>query len=90
LIDIAVESKEKDNVALKNEGSIVKKTNVSTKSDKKIILKVENAIMKKQHSKSSGVAIINTKRRLALLYPNRHTLTITETTERYSVVLEII
>jgi two-component system, LytTR family, sensor kinase len=56
---------------------------------KQIILKVENPIIKTQTPQASGIAIKNTKRRLELLYPNRHTLTITETVEQYNVVLKL-
>jgi len=38
---------------------------------------------------SSGIGIENTKKRLELLYPERHLLEINETDNNYSVFLEI-
>jgi DNA-binding CsgD family transcriptional regulator len=89
LIDIAVENQIlNEKLENKPQNEIISSA-IPKNNPKKIILKVENAIIKTQHSKGSGVAIANTKRRLELLYPNRHTLTITETAERYVVVCSI-
>lgn len=40
-------------------------------------------------SEQKGIGIINAKRRLDILYPDKHELTITETADTYSVTLKI-
>jgi two-component system, LytTR family, sensor kinase len=81
LIEISVE-----NVSIDEKTTDFAPSNHFTKQ---IILKVENPIIKTQTPQGSGIALKNTKRRLELLYPNRHTLIITETAEQYSVVLKL-
>jgi LytS/YehU family sensor histidine kinase len=61
-------------------------------SDNKIIFKSEN-IADKAHlitkDKSSGVGLDIVKRRLEILYPNKHTLDIKEENNVYSIYLEL-
>jgi sensor histidine kinase YesM len=38
---------------------------------------------------SSGIGLVNVKNRLALLYPGKHTLTITDTGKQYQVTLQL-
>ena len=41
------------------------------------------------HKRSGGIGLKNVQRRLNILYPNKHTLNITETPKTYSVQLQI-
>lgn len=52
---------------------------------------IENSIpeMVQAKDKGSGVGLNNTKRRLELLYPNKHSLNIIDSGEKYSVQLNI-
>lgn len=55
--------------------------------------KVENSkhnAIKTDAAGKSGIGLQNVQRRLALSYPERHTLTIEETPERYSVELKLV
>ena len=58
-----------------------------------LTLKVENQILESEANQltKGGIGLANTKRRLNLLYPNRHELLIEENTENrtYSVLLKI-
>jgi Putative regulator of cell autolysis len=52
---------------------------------------VANNYNKQHFSKdnSSGIGLVNVRNRLSLLYPNKHTLTIHDTGETYTVTLQI-
>lgn len=52
-------------------------------------LKLVNGKAGKKHSKKGGIGIENVRRRLALIYPEKHKLTILEEDEVYIVNLEI-
>ena len=52
-------------------------------------LRVVNSVGKKQEVRKGGLGLENVKRRLSLLYPNRHHLQIERTEEAYTVDLNI-
>lgn len=56
-----------------------------------ILFEVENSkpATKKERPATAGIGIENTKRRLALLYPEKHQLNITETADSYKVSLTL-
>ncbi|WP_243409543.1 sensor histidine kinase [Pontibacter virosus] len=56
-----------------------------------ILFEVENSkpATKKERSATAGIGIENTKRRLALLYPDKHQLNIIETADSYKVSLTL-
>lgn len=62
-----------------------------TASDELLVFEVENDIAPSTDTKdsSSGIGLINTKRRLELLYQKTHQLTITKGKEKYKVQLKI-
>lgn len=51
-----------------------------------VVMKPENDVFSK---KDSGVGLQNVKRRLAILYPNKHSLAITEEQNIYEVILKL-
>jgi Putative regulator of cell autolysis len=59
--------------------------------DKTLFFTIQNAIHPNggESIESSGVGLDNAKRRLALLYQDKHTLKITKTPESYTVLLKI-
>ena len=50
--------------------------------------RVENSAIKKEHSKS-GIGLENIKKRLEMLYPEKHILEISENGELFKVNLKI-
>lgn len=46
-------------------------------------------VMQNVLNKNSGLGLENAKRRLALLYPDKHELSIEETTDTYKVLLQL-
>jgi len=55
-----------------------------------LLLNVENIIHSiTRQSDASGIGLVNVKRRLSLLYPNRFTLTISDTNGNYKVNLKL-
>ncbi len=56
-----------------------------------ILFEVENSkpATNKERPATAGIGIENTKRRLALLYPEKHQLSITETADSYKVSLKL-
>ena len=62
-----------------------------TNEQQKIIFKVENSTLQNNYTKdqAGGIGLANVKRQLYLLYPQKHTLKIDSTEEKYSVHLEI-
>jgi len=66
-------------------------TMVFSMSEKgKFVFEIENANFKGQtKSVSTGIGLINTRKRLEHIYPNRHDLKILETPKTYKVILEI-
>lgn len=71
----------------KEEGYFVH-VNVELKNEM-LHLKVENSREEKQKETLGGVGLDNVRRRLALIYPQKHTLTVEDCKERYSVDLMI-
>ncbi|MES2653280.1 MAG: histidine kinase [Bacteroidota bacterium] len=70
-----------------NEASL----NLYLKSDQnKLYFTCENSVEEVGHSQFSGIGLSNLKKRLALLYPNKHFLKITHGENRYTAELEII
>jgi len=59
--------------------------------EKAIIFSCSNSKPKEVFTKDGvgGVGLVNTKKRLSLLYPDRHNLTIKDTDEMYEVILKI-
>jgi LytS/YehU family sensor histidine kinase len=58
----------------------------------KIIFECSNSIGNKVDDllkSDSGIGLENVKKRLALLYPDRHNLQVTETVSTYQVILQI-
>lgn len=57
--------------------------------DHKLFLKVENSLFPKNREKreNSGIGLTNTRKRLELLYPGRHTLSIRQEDKKYIVEL---
>lgn len=49
----------------------------------------ENSIEQGEQQQGGGIGLVNLKKRLNLLYPNKHTLTIDQNKDRYRVELEI-
>lgn len=66
------------------------KINIRTAS-KQLTFSIENSIPEIKQSKDAGkgVGLSNTKRRLELLYPGKHTLNIIDTEDKFSVQLKI-
>ncbi|MEO5911295.1 MAG: histidine kinase [Pelobium sp.] len=60
-------------------------------TDKNLLFEVENDITAIGESKdeSSGIGLVNTKRRLALLYKNHHQLKVAEKNNKYKVLLNL-
>lgn len=60
-------------------------------SDKRVIFSSTNSIVKSENDmrETTGIGINNVKRRLALLYPDKHNLQIYDNGETFSVKLEI-
>lgn len=60
-------------------------------TDKNLLFEVENDIAAVGESKddSSGIGLVNTKRRLALLYKNHHQLKVIEKDNKYKVLLNL-
>ena len=59
-----------------------------------LIFKCHNSIITKSKNdtlpkEDSGVGLQNVKRRLAILYPDKHSLTITEKENIYEVILKL-
>jgi len=54
-----------------------------------LLLTVENAMTQSSREASGGVGLINSQRRLNVLYPNRHTLDVVENDHQYIVNLKI-
>ena len=50
---------------------------------------VENSNHSKKTDEPSGIGIDNTRKRLGLLYKNQYELNISETKEKYAVILDI-
>jgi two-component system, LytTR family, sensor kinase len=66
---------------------------IRLKTDRnKVMFFVQNSIIQAARNSSinTGIGIVNVKRRLALLYPAKHTLSIAEKDNLYTVNLEII
>lgn len=59
-------------------------------TDNELKLNIQNSIITQPNSNQpTGIGIANCKKRLALLYPNRHTLKIASNNNQYSVTLKI-
>lgn len=58
-------------------------------SPDKVVFKVTNRKFETQGKRSTGIGLNNVRRRLQLLYPDKHSLEINETIELYSVTLTI-
>ena len=78
---------------------MVKRVNINSEiiisikiTDNALIFESRNHIFeenKPSESDDSGIGVQNVKKRLALHYPNRHTLEITEKDDTYHVYLKI-
>ena len=69
------------------------RVDISMKQDNRnIVFKISNTIdhQVRQPEKSSGLGIVNAKRRLELLYPGKHLLVINEQENRYAVSLTLL
>lgn len=57
----------------------------------KLLFKIENSLPDVTHNKDKvgGIGLINVKRRLELLYPNRHELVVKDLKDKFSVTLEL-
>jgi two-component system LytT family sensor kinase len=67
----------------------VVKINITLKVDKnELNFRVENSAIKKEHSKS-GIGLENIKKRLEMLYPEKHILEISQNGELFKVNLKI-
>lgn len=67
----------------------VVKINITLKVDKnELNFRVENSAIKKEHSKS-GIGLENIKKRLEMLYPEKHILEIVQNEELFKVNLKI-
>jgi LytS/YehU family sensor histidine kinase len=66
------------------------KINLSVKSGH-LILKINNSAVLKpaKKDKTGGVGMENVKRRLALIYPDKHTLSIKQDENSYNVILDL-
>jgi LytS/YehU family sensor histidine kinase len=60
-------------------------------NDDELHFKIENPILEKQESwkKHPGIGLDNVKKRLQLLYPDRHRLDISDLSEKFKVELTI-
>jgi sensor histidine kinase YesM len=56
---------------------------------KKLHFSCENSVEEETSTKVSGIGLDNLKKRLALVYPNQHSLEITQTKKSYKAELEI-
>jgi LytS/YehU family sensor histidine kinase len=54
-----------------------------------LLFEVDNKIGQHQKDATSGIGLANVRRRLELLYPNRHTLTVSQTSERFHTLLRL-
>lgn len=54
-----------------------------------LLFEVDNQIGQHQKDATSGIGLTNVRRRLALLYPGRHTLTVGPAAERFRVLLQL-
>ncbi|MEK7255036.1 MAG: histidine kinase, partial [Bacteroidota bacterium] len=59
--------------------------------DKKLVFELSNSKKRKKENSliNGGVGLENIRQRLALLYPNRHQLNISDQSDMYSLRLEI-
>ena len=62
---------------------------VICKTEDELILEVDNSIPDKKSINDVGIALINAKKRLSLIYPKRHKLCLEETKEKYHVSLTL-
>lgn len=62
--------------------------NLST-SDQTLYFEIDNRISHHSHDPGGGIGLKNVARRLALLYPDKHTLQIDQTTEQFRAMLRI-
>lgn len=60
-----------------------------TLKDKRLYFTVRNTINNYQKDKSSGIGLVNIQRRLMLIYPAKHELTIVKTADTYQAKLTI-
>ena len=62
-----------------------------TTTDNELTFKIENSILNKHAVKDEvgGIGLENVKRRLSILYPNKHELNIQEFDDRFKVSLKI-
>ena len=62
-------------------------------NEQQVSVKIENSkaqtLPTQIHKRSGGIGLKNVQRRLNILYPNKHNLSITETPKTYSIQLEI-
>lgn len=54
-----------------------------------LILEVENSVNCQREKRTSGIGLANVKRRLSLIYPHKHELTIKADKGKYKVILKI-
>ncbi len=54
-----------------------------------LLFEVENYISTHEKDQSGGIGLVNTRKRLALLYPDQHELNITATAQVFNVFLQI-
>ncbi len=59
-------------------------------SDNDLTLSIKNSKAHKKGAHQKGIGIVNTRKRLDLLYPEKYDLSLTETDEVYCVLLNII
>ena len=84
-----VENSFKHGILSKNEGNFVR---IHSKiENRQFFFKIENSRFDQpeREKKDAGIGIVNLKRRLALLYPERHSIQFEDTKSRFNAILTI-
>ena len=62
---------------------------VICKTESELLLQVSNSIPTQREESEVGIGLENARKRLSILYPNKHQLEIKNTDQMYSVILTL-